>query len=546
VPVAVAGQIVQHNHPLPPAPHERPGDGYLPPADRGVAPPATFPRGPDGGSQVNVNAGGMNILGDAANEPSLCIDPTNPARVAIGWRQFDNIGSNFRQAGFAFSRDAGRTWTAPGSLTPGIFRSDPVLAAASNGTFYYCSLTGDFAVDFFKSLDGGRTYGVPSPAFGGDKQWFTIDTTGGPGDEHLYVYWSQYAACCGSNVFTRSTDGAATFSSPQALPAGHVWGTLDVGPAGALFLAGYDAGTRTQVIVTRSLNASNAAENVVFDQFATIDIGGSAAIGDPLLNPAGLLGQVTVAVDRSGTATDGNVCVLASVNPPGGDPLDVRFARSTDGGETFSSPIRLNTDPAGTNAYQWFGTMSVAPNGRIDVIWNDTRNAANPSQPNSTELFYTSSSDGGVTWAQEQAIGPAWNPFLGFPNQQKVGDYYDMRSDNVGVSLAYAATYNGEQDVWFKRIGDYDCNGNGVGDLTDIAVGNSGDVNGNGNPDECECLGDVNNDGTIELADLSILLSAFGTCTGQPGFNEVADISGDGCVTLNDLAILLSGFGRDC
>ena len=30
--------------------------------------------------QVNVNADGMNITGDAANEPSICVDPTNRAR----------------------------------------------------------------------------------------------------------------------------------------------------------------------------------------------------------------------------------------------------------------------------------------------------------------------------------------------------------------------------------------------------------------------------------------------------------------------------------
>jgi hypothetical protein len=347
-------------------------------------------------------------------------------------------------------------------------------------------------------------------------------------------------------VFTRSTDGAATFSSPQSLPSGQVWGTLDVGPAGQLYLAGYEASTRSSVIVTRSTNAWDAAASVAFDLATTVAIGGSAAIGDPNLNPAGLLGQVTVAVDRSGGPHHGNVYVLASVNPSGSDPLDVRFSCSTNGGVSFSPAIRLNTDPVGTNAYQWFGTMSVAPNGRIDVVWNDTRNAANPSLPNSTELFYTSSSDGGVTWTLEQAIGPAWNPFLGFPNQNKVGDYYDMRSDNVGASVAYAVTYNGEQDVWFKRIGDYDCNGNGVGDLTDIAAGTSDDANGNGNPDECECLGDTNGDELIDLADLTALLAAFGSCTGQPNFNAAADIDGDGCVTLGDLTLLLSSFGRVC
>ena len=39
--------------------------------------------------QVNVNAAGQNIAGDAANEPTICIDPTNPNRMAVGWRQFE-------------------------------------------------------------------------------------------------------------------------------------------------------------------------------------------------------------------------------------------------------------------------------------------------------------------------------------------------------------------------------------------------------------------------------------------------------------------------
>src|SRR5262245_19746650 len=51
--------------------------------------------------QVNVDAFGQNIVGDAANEPSIAVSPVNPASMVIGWRQFDAIASNFRQAGWA-------------------------------------------------------------------------------------------------------------------------------------------------------------------------------------------------------------------------------------------------------------------------------------------------------------------------------------------------------------------------------------------------------------------------------------------------------------
>jgi len=61
-------------------------------------------------------------------------------------------------------------------------------------------------------------------------------------------------------------------------------------------------------------------------------------------------------------------------------------------------------------------------------------------------------------------------------------------SDAVGADLAYAATYNGEQDVWFLRLGDFDCNANGIGDALDVAQHRSTDWNENGIPDECENL----------------------------------------------------------
>ena len=91
--------------------------------------------------QVNVDGSGNNIVGDAANEPSMTIDPVNPQNIVIGWRQFDNVLSNFRQAGFGYSTNGGQSWTFPGVINPGLFRSDPVLDCDTAGNFYYNSLT---------------------------------------------------------------------------------------------------------------------------------------------------------------------------------------------------------------------------------------------------------------------------------------------------------------------------------------------------------------------------------------------------------------------
>jgi hypothetical protein len=129
--------------------------------------------------------------------------------------------------------------------------------------------------------------------------------------------------------------------------------------------------------------------------------------------------------------------------------MDVHFIRSTDGGVTWSAPVRVNDDPTYAPAWQWFATMSVAPDGRIEAVWNDSRLSGDSTQ---TALFYSYSDDGGTSWSGNEQASPLWNSTVGWPNQQKIGDYYHMVSDENGADLAWAATFNGEQDVWYLRI----------------------------------------------------------------------------------------------
>jgi len=431
--------------------------GALPDDPPGVAPLVAAPGGPPtvlrerslnvDYVQVNIDAQGRNIPGDAANEPSIAVDPTQPGRMAIGWRQFDTTASNFREGGWAYSQDRGRTWTFPGVLEEGVFRSDPVLDFDAQGNFYYNSLSfpgGNFRCQVFRSTDGGVTWGPEVDAFGGDKAWMVIDRTGGLGDGHLYQAWSVFAGCCAGDTFNRSTDGAASFEIPVGVPLMPVFGTLAVAPGGELYVSGADPNDFSTFLVARSSSARDPLVTPTFDFTTSIDLGGSLVIGAGP-NPAGLLGQPSVAVDPVTNA----VYLLGSVDPPGGDPMEVHFVRSLDGGMTWSAPVRVNDDPPGNGAWQWFATMSVAPNGRIDVVWNDTRRLG---LDNRSQLFYACSTDGGLTWSPNRAMTPVWNSHVGFPNQDKIGDYYDMISDDVGAHLAFAATFNGEQDVYYLRI----------------------------------------------------------------------------------------------
>ena len=132
------------------------------------------------------------------------------------------------------------------------------------------------------------------------------------------------------------------------------------------------------------------------------------------------------------------------------------FTRSTDGGATFSAPQRINDDPVNPNKWHWFGTIGVAPNGRIDSVWMDSRNAANNID---SQLFYSYSTDGGVTWSPNVAVSDSFNPLEGWPIQQKIGDYMTIVSDDTGGDVAYSATFNfnssrgqHEQDVYYVRV----------------------------------------------------------------------------------------------
>jgi hypothetical protein len=56
-------------------------------------------------------------------------------------------------------------------------------------------------------------------------------------------------------------------------------------------------------------------------------------------------------------------------------------------------------------------------------------------------------------------------------------------------------------------------------------------------------IGDLNDDGVVNMEDLIIAFQAFGSTPGHPRWNAKADITGNGKVDLTDIYIIAKNFG---
>lgn len=95
-----------------------------------------------------------------------------------------------------------------------------------------------------------------------------------------------------------------------------------------------------------------------------------------------------------------------------GKPVAVsHYVRSTDGGRSFSRPVRLNGEPAedlaavvhgGLSQAHVFGTMSVGRDGGVYALWLDTRDMSEHDM--TSKIFMAVSRDDGVTWDPEREV----------------------------------------------------------------------------------------------------------------------------------------------
>jgi hypothetical protein len=164
----------------------------------------------------------------------------------------------------------------------------------------------------------------------------------------------------------------------------------------------------------------------------------------------------SLAVDRSGTATNGNVYIAwhdgRNVQVPDFESFngvygyaDVLVTRSTDGAATWSSAIRVNTNSEplrnsrGTDQFQ--PGIAVDNTGKVGVCWYDRRRDPLNYQ---IDRFCGVSTNAGTTWKDKRESSPSWSPIHatdGLINPFYMGDYDSLASSFTRSSPGFIGAF---------------------------------------------------------------------------------------------------------
>lgn len=415
--------------------------------------------------------GGINYPG-AEVEPHLAVNPGDPNHVIATWQQDRWSNGSARGVVTATSFDGGRSWARRAmpfsQCGGGNFEraTDPWVAFGPGGTAYAMGLAttgGSFtpgsvnAMLVSRSTDGGRSWGNPvalvtdTTPFFHDKNTLTADPFDG---RFAYAVWDRIEQNGpGPTIFARTTDAGLSWEPVRAI---------------------FDPGTRSQTIGNVLVVLPGGA---LVDVFAHLESVGNASVNSlkairstdrgATWSPAAKIADLlSLGASDPGSGTrirDGSLLPQAAAGPDGaihvvwqdsrfsgGTRDEIAYARSSDGGLTWSAPVRVN--PAlGTQAFT--ASVAVQADGTIGVSYFDLRDASALGTPLATGYFLARSRDG-LAWTETRLDGPF--DFATAPQAGGLflGDYMGLAAAG-GQFLALYAKTTGEAtnptDVYLAR-----------------------------------------------------------------------------------------------
>jgi BNR repeat protein len=344
------------------------------------------------------------------------------------------------------SRDRGNTWEAPRLIgDPGSGQVDAqVIVDPVDGRTAYASWLQNGKSDTVvaRSDDFGGTWSVvvaDHTNAGTDKPIIAVR-----GDD-VYVGFNH-----AQKVWVASShDGGKTFTNSNVNPNANLgWslaggGTVD--PAGVVYFAwaGYKKNGQAKgpvnLYVSKSTDGGATWTNLLVDV--------SAAPPDCSAYQCGwayLGAQIVMASDDAGT-----LYALWNMGTVDQGPERIYFARSTNGGATWSAKSDVSAAPQGSA--HAFPAVAAGQAGDVRIAWMDARAGT------LWNTYYRSSKNGGATWSGEKDISTYVPGFsyiqpagFGYP----FGDYFEMDIDDHGDTHAVwgeGLNYQTPGSIWYAR-----------------------------------------------------------------------------------------------
>lgn len=422
-----------------------------------------------------------SLYANAEVEPFVGANPLTPANLVGVWQQdrWSNGGAQAMFTGVSF--DGGASWTRPppppfsrcAGGTPangGDYQraSDPWLSFAADGVAYQVALAFDGdtlqsgsrgAVLLSRSADGGMSWSAPltliadgADAFN-DKETVSAD----PHDaRYAYVVWDRIdAATHAPTYLARTVDGGASWEPAHAI--------YDPGP-GSQTLGNQIAVLADGSLVDVFTQIDIAADGTLSATFAAIrssDHGASWSAPSTVAESLGIgardpqtgaplrdgVDLTAIAVAPSGAL----YAVWQDARFSGGARDDIAFARSNDGGLSWSAPVAINGAP---QAAAFTPSLSVLADGSVGVSYYDLRDDTADRNTLLASYWLTRSADG-VNWSETriaQAFDLDFAPRDGGPF---LGDYEGLAG--IGADfLAFFARANpstaNRSDVYARRL----------------------------------------------------------------------------------------------
>jgi hypothetical protein len=427
------------------------------------------------------------VYPDTEVEPFVAVNPTNPANLIGVFQQDRWPDGGARGLVAPSSTNGGASWTesfaafseCSGGEAVYDRASDPWVTFDTEGNAYQIALSVSAdqvtsSILVAKSTDQGATWKEPvtlirddDPLHFNDKESITGDPTR---DGYVYAVWDRGTfpggprsptseahsfAFRGQPIFSRTTDGGATWSEPVAMSNANVFtlgNQIAVLPNGTLvdvFWTGRGSGLQPSpnqdfIGVMVSTDAGLHWSQIIkisnfdnppfcpdsFEQVCDPDDGDPVRAGTFIPD---------IAVDP----VTGRVYVVwADARFSGGAFPDVVLSSSLDG-RTWTTPVKVNQTPVAAAAFN--PTVEVSSDGTVGVLYYDFRENDPAPDDLPTTVFLAHSHDAGVTWDEQQLDGPFDMQNAPFARGLFLGDYQGL--DSIGRDfLAFFAVTTGAEN----------------------------------------------------------------------------------------------------